>query len=32
MPLDTNHLERQIRPVAIGKKNSYDLCQAFLIH
>lgn len=21
MPLDTNHLERQIRPVAIGRKN-----------
>ena len=24
VPMDTNHLEREIRPIAVGRKNSYD--------
>ncbi len=26
VPLDTNHLERALRPIPMGRKNSYDRC------
>ena len=32
VPLDTNHLERALRPIPLGRKNSYDLCQPRWVH
>jgi hypothetical protein len=29
VPIDNNRTENCIRPVAVGRKNSYDLCQGF---